>query len=39
VGVPIVLVSTGPRREETLARGDSDLAEHLAGLINAGHTA
>jgi adenylosuccinate synthase len=34
VGVPIVLVSTGPRREETLACGGSGLAKRLAGLIH-----
>ncbi|MCP4898029.1 MAG: hypothetical protein GY906_13735, partial [bacterium] len=33
VGAPIVLVSTGPRREETIARGDSDLSKQLAALI------
>jgi adenylosuccinate synthase len=33
VGVPIVLVSTGPRREETLVRGDLPLARRLAEVI------
>jgi adenylosuccinate synthase len=33
IGVPIVLVSTGPRREETLVRGDSALAARLAQVI------
>jgi adenylosuccinate synthase len=33
VGAPIVLVSTGPRREETLVRGDSALARRLAEVI------
>ena len=36
VGAPIVLVSTGPRREETLTRGDTVLARRLAGLIAGG---
>jgi adenylosuccinate synthase len=35
VGVPIVLVSTGPRREETLVRGETDLARRLAELVTA----
>jgi len=39
VGVPIVLVSTGPRREETLVRGDSDLSRRLAELIRGGRSA
>ncbi len=33
LGVPIVLVSTGPRREETMARGDSEVAARVAGLL------
>ncbi len=33
LGVPIVLVSTGPRREETLVRGDQPLAKRLAEVI------
>jgi adenylosuccinate synthase len=33
LGVPIVLVSTGPRREETLVRGDTALAERLTEVI------
>jgi adenylosuccinate synthase len=33
IGVPIVVVSTGPRREETLVRGDSQLASRLAEVI------
>jgi adenylosuccinate synthase len=33
LGVPIVLVSTGPRREETLVRGDLPLARRLADAI------
>ena len=33
VGVPVVLVSTGPRREETLVRGDLPLARRLAEVI------
>jgi adenylosuccinate synthase len=34
IGVPIVVVSTGPRREETLVRGDSELASRLAEVIS-----
>ncbi len=33
LGVPIVLVSTGPRREETLIRGTSPLAGRLRRLL------
>ncbi len=33
LGVPIVLVSTGPRREETMLRGDSPLTGQLADRI------
>ena len=33
VGVPIVLVSTGPRREETMVRGDHPIARRLAQVI------
>jgi adenylosuccinate synthase len=33
LGVPVVIVSTGPRREETLVRGDSDLSNRLRGII------
>jgi adenylosuccinate synthase len=33
LGIPIVIVSTGPRREETLVRGDSDLAKRLRGIL------
>ncbi|MFV2072976.1 MAG: adenylosuccinate synthase [Thermoanaerobaculales bacterium] len=33
LGVPVVVVSTGPRREETMVRGDSDLAEQLRRII------
>jgi len=39
LGVPIVLVSTGPRREETLVRGDRPLARRLAEVIRSEHTA
>jgi adenylosuccinate synthase len=35
LGVPIVIVSTGPRREETLVRGDGPLSTKLAGVIKA----
>ncbi|MCG6961921.1 MAG: adenylosuccinate synthase [Acidobacteria bacterium] len=34
LGVPIVLVSTGPRREETLIRGRSALAERLRHAVH-----
>jgi adenylosuccinate synthase len=34
VGVPIVLVSIGPRREETIPRGDCELAKQLAALMD-----
>ena len=41
VGVPVVLVSTGPRREETMARGDHPIARRLAEImaLNAGSPA
>ena len=32
-GAPAVIVSTGPRREETLIRGDSGLADQLRAII------
>ena len=35
LGVPIVLVSTGPRREETLVRGDGPLSTRRAEVIKA----
>ncbi len=34
IGTPAVIVSTGPRREETLVRGQSALADHLRSIIN-----
>ena len=33
LGVPAVIVSTGPRREETLVRGKTELAGRLRGII------
>jgi len=33
IGAPAVIVSTGPRREETLVRGDSALADQLRSII------
>jgi adenylosuccinate synthase len=41
IGVPIVLVSTGPRREETMIRGDHPIAKRFAEAIakNPGVTA
>jgi len=33
IGVPVVIVSTGPRREETMIRGDSELADQLRAII------
>jgi adenylosuccinate synthase len=33
IGAPAVIVSTGPRREETLVRGESDLARQLRSII------
>jgi adenylosuccinate synthase len=33
IGAPAVIVSTGPRREETLVRGDSGLANQLRSII------
>lgn len=34
VGVPIALVSTGPRREETMARGSSVMAQRIAEILS-----
>jgi len=34
IGAPAVIVSTGPRREETLIRGDSALADQLRSIIS-----
>ncbi len=34
VGVPIALVSTGPRREETMARGRSPMARRIAEILS-----
>jgi adenylosuccinate synthase len=34
IGAPAVIVSTGPRREETLIRGDSALADQLSSIIS-----
>jgi adenylosuccinate synthase len=34
IGAPAVIVSTGPRREETLIRGDSALSEQLRSIIS-----
>jgi adenylosuccinate synthase len=34
IGVPAVIVSTGPRREETLVRGQSKLADDLRSIID-----
>jgi adenylosuccinate synthase len=34
ISAPAVIVSTGPRREETLVRGQSALADHLRSIIN-----
>ena len=36
VGAPIVLVSTGPRREETMIRGDHPIASRFAEVMAAG---
>jgi adenylosuccinate synthase len=33
IGAPAVIVSTGPRREETLVRGNSELSEQLRSII------
>ncbi len=33
IGAPAVIVSTGPRREETLVRGKSELSEQLRSII------
>ena len=38
VGVPIVLVSTGPRREETMVRGDHPIARRFAEVMAAAAT-
>jgi adenylosuccinate synthase len=34
IGVPVVIVSTGPRREETLVRGASELPSRLRAIID-----
>ena len=34
IGAPAVIVSTGPRREETLIRGNSELSEQLRSIIS-----
>ena len=34
IGVPAVIVSTGPRREETLVRGQSELASYLRSITS-----
>jgi adenylosuccinate synthase len=34
MGAPAVIVSTGPRREETLIRGDSELSSQLRSIID-----
>lgn len=34
LGVPVALVSTGPRREETLLRGGGELAERLREVVS-----
>jgi len=34
IGVPVVIVSTGPRREETLVRGASELPSRLRTIIS-----
>ncbi len=34
VGIPIALVSTGPRREETMARGSSSMARKIAEILS-----
>ncbi len=39
VGVPIVLVSTGPRREETMVRGDHPIARCFASAMKTNPTA
>ena len=33
LGVPIAVVSTGPRRDETMVRGDSEIAEVLRRIL------
>ena len=35
IGVPIVLVSTGPRREETMVRGDHPIGRRFAAVLAA----
>jgi len=35
IGAPIVIVSTGPRRRETMVRGDTALARRLGPIIEA----
>jgi len=39
LGVPVVLVSTGPRREETLIRGAGELSQRLLTLTASGVSA
>jgi len=34
VGIPIALVSTGPRREETMSRGSSPMARRIAEILS-----
>lgn len=34
LGVPVALVSTGPRREETMARGSSAMARRIAEILS-----
>ncbi|MEN8163052.1 MAG: adenylosuccinate synthase [Acidobacteriota bacterium] len=34
VGVPVAMVSTGPRREETMARGSSQMAGRIAEILS-----
>ncbi|MCK5379573.1 MAG: adenylosuccinate synthase [Acidobacteria bacterium] len=34
VGVPVALVSTGPRRDETMARGSSAMARRIAKILS-----
>ena len=33
-GPPIVIVSTGPRRRETMVRGDTALAKRLTPILD-----
>jgi len=35
LGVPVVLVSTGPRREETLPRGEGPVADRIRSAVAA----